>query len=161
MSSIIVIMGAGQDPNGDCLGLRPYVEDLCDKTGSVSQFHAHDEPGLEDKFTSIDGSLVLIGHSFGGYEALRVAHALDLAGRSIDVLCLLDPKPKPFGDWINPAYEFPLPTNAKTMQCFWSGFGRPFKGHRFSLHLNINHEDFPGDPIAQDWITDAVKAINP
>lgn len=158
--TFIVIMGADQDPAGPCLGLRSFIELLGEQTGSSVTFRAHDESGLIEKIAKIPGKIVLIGHSFGGYEALNVLAAMQRLNRTADILCLLDPKPKPLLQWINLLFEFPIPANATIMKCFWGGFGRPFRDKQFSQYVKLRHDRFPADPTIHAWIADAVRSLD-
>src|SRR4051794_6017230 len=100
--TLVIIMGQGESPGGELLGLRAFAFVMAQSYGINLRFFAHDDPELVEQILCIAGLVVLVGHSFGGYEALGVDAAFFSIGRALAGLVLLDPKPKPFFQWWNP-----------------------------------------------------------
>lgn len=104
------------------------------------------------------GDVVLIGHSFGGHQAVKLAQATD---REVKHLFLLDPVVQswfPFF-WM-PAFVFNIPSNVNQADCWLKSFGLPpsspirntsttFVNHWTS---GLGHNDIPQNPAIQDQI---------
>ena len=63
-----------------------------------------------------ESPLILIGHSFGGAVAVKLASDLERRGKRIDELLLLDPVPTDFkGRWRQSKID--VPSNVNTTRC--------------------------------------------
>lgn len=159
--TLVIIMGLGESPGGELLGLRPFAYRMAQSYGISLRFFAHDDQQLLSEILLIVGSIVLVGHSFGGYELLanidRAFAQPGFAVNSVAGMVLLDPKPKPWWQWWNPFFEFDPPKSTVNFLNYYSGFGRPFKRGLNSRRLAIAHEKFPASGICQQAIESMIQ----
>jgi len=92
---------------GDETGPRRMERLMLSRSGLPGEhsYHGHrDEAEVAADALAATGPVVLIGHSFGGAAAMRVAGAIERDGRPAAVLISLDPAwplpvPRPTGVW--------------------------------------------------------------
>jgi pimeloyl-ACP methyl ester carboxylesterase len=106
------------------------------------------------------GDVVLIGHSFGGHQAVKTAQRLWNYSREVKHLFLLDPVVQSWFPlfWM-PAFVFKLPDNVKKADCWLKPFGLPpsspirNESENFVNHkTKLGHNEIPRDSGIHDFI---------
>jgi len=152
MASVTAILVTGNAPDHKAETDRKA---LADRLGSASgrittRLLAHDEP--LDLGSLQSDAIAIVGHSFGGFQAVAWAEASPQ--RMVAISFLLDPVPK---QWWRRYFigSTSIPDNMSIVRCFhrpgpmvWP-FSKPVDVSRAGLincPLEIGHNDFFGNP---------------
>ena len=133
----IVVYGGLWEPMGDMHGLRPFIQSIADAAGYTAEYRHYDDAS---PIESAD-TLILIGHSYGGWQAVKMAGRLP----SVDLLIALDPV---YQNGENPdeLEVFEVPMSVKSARCWW-------RGHVFRMEVSW--------PLLEETGRDIVNAQRP
>lgn len=126
----------------------------------VPSFVAWDDPFT---ITPEADRLLVVGHSFGGHEAVKLCRRMQ---RQVDGLILLDAVHQigPVSQMFSPAFEVPdnvrWPASIRR-RCWGPPFSRGFDRAGFNRIVNLGHAEFPRHPLiiqmVRNWVADVIE----